>query len=312
MIRAKLNGGSSWLAILATQGIICAGAAADPITVTETISLSQNLSAGDGGTYAGTFNINSLLPTSGNYSDPLQILSASVEAYGYSSPNPATVYGAYSAYQQTDAGGYNYPYTYLTSYGYNQPYTYSYSCGWAGWSTCYATGYYFVYSPTYATAYYYVPDYNETEYRTDTNLDNTTDTAKVVAGSDSFTGSDSTHTVQTVGSETSYQYTAGSQNGSPEYFYYESTTTVDDYLYGALSAGGPLTSASLLELAAGGTLPFEIDATSGQFNLSQLTLTVTLNQSTSVPEPGTLSIFGFSLLLLALRARSIRPPEVRR
>ena len=309
MIRIQLTGGSSWLAILAAQGVICAGAAADPITITETINLNQDLSAGNG-SYAGTFNINSLLPGIGNYTDPLQILSASVEAYGYSSPNPTTVYGAYGAYQQTSDGGYYYPYTYVTSYGYNQSYTYSYSCGWAGWDTCYSTGYYWVYSPTYATAYYYVPDFNETEYRTVTNLDNTTDTAAVTTGSDTFSGSDSTHTVQTVGTEQTYLGENGNY-GDSEYYDYENTTTVDDYLYGTLSAGGSLSTTSLLELAAAGTLPFQVDATNGQFDLSQLTLTVTLNQSASVPEPGTLSIFGFSLLVLALRARSIHRPEHR-
>ncbi len=42
MSNIKLRSTTSWLSILATQGVICAGAAAAPITVTDTIRVETH------------------------------------------------------------------------------------------------------------------------------------------------------------------------------------------------------------------------------------------------------------------------------
>jgi hypothetical protein len=48
MSQIKLRSTTSWLSILAAQGIICGAASATPITITETINLNQLLNAGGG------------------------------------------------------------------------------------------------------------------------------------------------------------------------------------------------------------------------------------------------------------------------
>jgi hypothetical protein len=145
-------------------------------------------------------------------------------------------------------------------------------------------------------------------------LDNTTDTAAVTAGADTLTASDR-ETVTNLGSTTAFQSSSSSGGGSTSYYYqtnyYTSTDTIDDYISGALSATEALSAASLALLSENGQLSYSVDPSSGQFELTQLTLTVTLDQSVAVPEPGSLSVFGFGLLLLALRARSLkRPPNI--
>ncbi|MDB5397337.1 MAG: hypothetical protein JWM91_4843 [Rhodospirillales bacterium] len=293
---AALRSGTSWLAIFAGQGIICASAAASPITVTDTINVSQALTAG--GTFTGMFDISSLLPTNGNYSTPLNILSATLAVYGYSSPASQQIIGAYSGYQQSYAGNYYYVYYY-----YVPGYQYYYNCGWG--NTCYYNGYNQGVGATGTI-------YNETQYNTVTNLDDTTDTASTTIGADTLTKSDS-RTVTNLG--TSHTLTNGYYSGSPYgslyYNYYSDTSTVDDFISGDLSASTALSAATLALLGQGGTLSFSTAAASGQFTITQYDLTVTLDNSISVPEPSTLSVFGFSLLLLALRARSIKRPATR-
>jgi hypothetical protein len=316
MLQQRLKSNASWLAILATQGVICAGAAADPITLTETIDLNQALTAGNGSA-TGLFDINSLLPTTGNYAAPLNLISATVSVYGYSNPQANQIVSGYSAYQQTGQTNYYYTYYQLESGYYYYYYIsgyYAYYCGWG--DTCYYTNYaegeayYYYYSPE--TGYATVT--TETAYNTVTNLDNTTDTAAVTAGADTLTASDQ-ETVTNFGSTTAFQSSSSSGGGSTSYYYqtnyYTSTDTIDDYISGALSATEALSAASLALLSENGQLSYSVDASSGQFELTQLTLTVTLDQSVAVPEPGSLSVFGFGLLLLALRARSLkRPPNI--
>jgi hypothetical protein len=300
--RSRLNTGVSWFAILAAEGVICAGASATPITITQTINLSQDLSASSGGTYSGTFNINSLLPTTGDYTDPLQLLTASVAVFGYSNPNATLNVGAYSAYQQSYAGSYYYSYQYVAGY-----YSYTYYSSWGGscWNGC------TTYAPYYATAYVAVPIYDETQYRTNTNLDSTTDSVTLSTGGGTTISGADARTVTDLGTTLTAQ-SQGGGGGSPYYYYYSYTDTVDDFVSGGLSASGALTAASLALLSQDGTLSYSVMATSGQFNLSQLTLTVTLDQSPApAPEPGTLPIFGFGLLLIAWRARMVYRPTTR-
>jgi hypothetical protein len=283
------------LAIFAGQGVICAGAMADPITVTDTISVSQALSAGGGG-FTGTFDINSLLPTTGNYSTPLNILSATFAVYGYSSPQSQQVVGSYSGYQQTYAGAYAYTYYY-----YVPGYTYYYNCGW--FSDCEGG-----YSGYYVQQTGYAPIYNEDAYNTVTNLDNVTDTQSTTIGADTLASSDQQQATTDLG--TSRTYLGGNGGGGSAYYnYYYDTDTVDSFISGDLSSSEALSAASLSLLADDGILSFTTVASSGQFVITGYSLNVTLDQSVSTPEPSTLSIFGFGLLLVALRARSANRPS---
>jgi hypothetical protein len=294
LTRIVLRSGTSWLAIFAGQGIICASAVAAPITVTDTINISTALSAG--GTYNGLFDINSLLPTTGNYSAPLNILSATLTVYGYSSPAAQQVLGQYSNYAQSYSGSY-----YYTYYYYVPGYTYYYNCGWGDTCSYYYGGYY---QQAQASA----PVYTNTRTVTNTNLDSVTDTLQVTTGDQTFSGSDS-RTIVDNGVSQTYDGQSGNTNGGAINYYYTNTDNVDDFIYGNLSATGALDAASLALLGQGGTLSFVAAAASGQFTITQYALSVTLEQS--VPEPGTLSVFGFSLLLLALRARSLDRPARR-
>jgi hypothetical protein len=294
--RIALRSGTSWLAIFAGQGVICAGAMATPITVTDTINVSQALTAG-GGTFSGTFDINSLLPTTGNYSSPLNILSATLAVYGYSSPASQQVVGAYSGYQQSYAGAY-----YFTYYYYVPGYTYYYSCGWFAYCEAGYSGYYQAATGSAAVV-------NEDAYNTLTNLDNTTDTQSTTVGADTLTSSDQ-RTVTNLGTTRTNTSNYYPGNGYTDYQYFNDTDTINDFISGDLSGSQALSAATLLLLGQGGTLGFSTAAAGGQFVVTQYDLTVTLDQSLAAPEPSTLSIFGFGLLLIALRARSVnRPPR---
>jgi hypothetical protein len=274
-------------------------------------NLSQALTAG-GGTFNGSFNIDPFLPNTGNYANPLNILSATLSLYGYSSPQATQVLNSYSS-AQTYAGSFQYSYYYYQGSSF-----YYYNCGWGG---CYSAAY-----TTGGVGYGPITDNTYTD--TVTNLDNTTDTASITAGADTFTASDNTHTVTNQGTTTSYSYSSYgggySYNGynysygipfsyysgpTYRYDYLNATTTINDSIYGSLQTTDSLSAASIAQLSQLGILNFSVLAASGQFNLTEVSLVVTLDQSTTVPEPGTLSVFGFGLLLLALRARQIRRPD---
>jgi hypothetical protein len=306
MVNPLLRSGASWFSILAAQGIVCA-AAADPITVTETIPLGQTLTAG-GATFNGAFNIDSLLPATGYYAAPLNILSAVVALYGYSSPQTTSTLNSYS-YASNGTGQY-FQYT-VTYWQGNSNGVYYYNCYWG----CYSYAYSYSYTGT-GTVYDNVSTDNITAQ------DSTVDTASITAGTTSLTGSDSVTSAYAGG----YGYYQGSYYGGGYYYSgynynygipysssegstyedvnFDNYNTTDSGYFGALQATGSLDAVSIAELSQGGILDFSVSAANGQFTPSDVTITVTLDQS--VPEPGALSIFGFSLLLLALRARQIR------
>lgn len=257
--------------------LIASAAAAQALTVTQTINLNAGLTQG-GGTATGQFDITGLLAPPSSFIQPYDVVSATISAYGYSAPATTQVTGAYSTYSLTNS------YTY-TNY-------YSYSCGW--FSTCY--GSYDVTNRTYQRS------------QTNTNLDNVADTMQLTAGGDQFSGAVTSHDTSIVSASTqSDGSSANNLNGTDYYYTYYSV--VNDILSGALSAGGTLSATALADLAQDGLLPFSVDASIGQFTLQSVTLDVTLNANgaqSDIPEPEPVAPMSAGLLLLMLYRRLTR------
>ena len=270
-----LRYGSSSVALL-----IAGASAAQALTVTQTINVNSALTQG-GGAATGQFDITGLLTPASSFNQPYDVVSATITAYGYSAPDATPVVGNYNSYSAGTG-------SHFVQTGY--------SCGW--FSSCSPTGY---------TAY----DYYYNSYRTITNSDPVSDTILLSAGGDSFGGTVTGHDTSTVsfnvfdGSATYGSY----QSGYSYYNFY--TTTVNDILFGALSAGGALSATALADLAQDGLLSFSVDASIGQFTLQSLTLDVTVNENASqadiaTPEPAPVAPISAGLLLLMLYRRIAR------
>ncbi|KQV33237.1 PEP-CTERM sorting domain-containing protein [Massilia sp. Root335] len=261
-------------AALALMGATAA-AGATPVTVTETISLSQLLS---GNSTNIAFNLNAQLAAAGQGLG--DILSGDLVVFGYSDAQYNTTQAdPYSGYATTGVEGYH---------SYSVPYTYSYyvSCSYWSWScnhTAYATGYYQV----------GVTDYNAAATRTVEHIDSVADTMVVAAGTTSASGSASTHTTRDGGySGSQYVGTSGDYYNGYTYLY-NRDHDVYDAIAGDLSATLHLDVAALSDLNQDGILAPTVSATLGGFHLTSATLTVLSEvvERSEVPEPATLGLF---------------------
>jgi hypothetical protein len=252
-----------------------AAAVATPVTVSETISLSQLLS---GNSTNITFNVNSQLAAAGQGLG--DILSGDLVVYGYSDAQyNTTQYDAYGGYVTTGVAG---------SHSYWVPYTYSYyvSCSYWSWScshTAYATGWYQV----------GVTDYNALATRDVEHIDSVADTMVVAAGANSATGSASTHSSVDGGyGPAVYAGMSGSTNNG-YYYLYNRDHDVYEAIAGDIQATLHLDTAALADLNKDGILAPSVTASLGSFRLTSATLTVLSEvvERSEVPEPATLGLF---------------------
>ena len=264
----------------ASTVFMASGAMAGPITtVVHNVNIGNNY-VSQGTSISGQFNINNLLPGVDHATH--EVVSAKVQAYGYSSASPQ-----YS-YSSNYTGGYTRTRT-----------VYSYSPRWSSWG-----GRYYVRTSSTVTDYY------RTQNRITNVIDNVRDTMRLTSGNQTSTDAVDTHQrsyVRTGGySYSSGGYTSYSWGGWGSYSYsYTSPrtyTTVNNYRntdmwYGALDITQILNQTSLDDLSLDGLLNFNIGATAGQFQLTSLKLTAELSKrAAAVPEPGTLSLALLGLL----------------
>lgn len=270
-------------------------AEATPVTISQTLSLGTLLNGG--GSVPGLFDINALAASAGvtgNY----EVQAAQVIGYGYSDILYSNSYqGRYtdssSAYYYSTVGGY---YTYY----YPVYYSYSYSCGSWGWSTCYAYGAY--YQQAYAP--YYVGAVNHDIYQSDQyNHNSPGATMEFTAGTAVQTDSSPYSLANTNYGNYSYSYSQYNYSNNGYDYYY--LRNVDSYsgAYGPLTAAVALGAADLTNASQTGQIDFNFASLSGRFTANSVSLTATIE---AVPEPGTLLVFGASLLaLLATRRRKV-------
>jgi hypothetical protein len=261
-------------AALALMGA-SAAAVATPVSVSETISLSQLLS---GNSTNLTFDLNPHLATAGQGLGGIQ--SGDLVVYGYSDAQyNTTQYDAYGGYETTGIAG---------THSYWVPYTYSYyvSCSWWSWScnhTAYATGYYEV----------RVTDYNQLATRDVEHIDSVADTMVVAAGTSTASGSASTYSTAG-GSYGPWNPVGRAGDNTNGYLYrYNRDHDVYEAIAGDLQATLHLDTAALADLNKDGILAPSVTASLGSFHLTSATLTVLSEvvERSEVPEPATLGLF---------------------
>lgn len=258
-----------------------ASAHATPITVSQTITLAELLSGSSTGV---SFNINSQLAASGHAAGG--ILSADLVVYGYSDAqyNPAQAQ-AYSGYETTGSSihyvGYSYTYyTYVPG-----------SCYYSSWGGGYC---YSGYSYSY-TGYnsYGVQDYDTLRSRDVLHVDDVADTMVVTAGASSATASASGHTTQVNGYGSKvYERTDGDYYNGYAYRY-NRERDVYDAIAGSIETVLHLDAAALADLTSDGMIDALVGASAGSFTLNSASLTVVAD-TTPMPEPGTLALFGLA------------------
>jgi hypothetical protein len=244
--------------------------------ITSSISLNSLLNGGT--SYSGAFAIDSLLAANGLAGGTIN--SANISAYGYSDIQS-------SMYQS------NYYENVIGGYSQNIPVgSYSYSCGW---STCHGTSYgYALYRDISAVSVY-------------ENRDSVVDTMRLASGASSASGSDGLSGGQRY-------YNNGSQyrsNGTYGYDMVNYSSQYNDSFYsGALGAAFSLTAQDLVALAQSGQFDFLVSATSGNFHLNSVGITLDVTAA-AVPEPASaaLALAGLAALAAAARARRRRQPK---
>lgn len=259
-----------------------ASAQATPLTVSQTVTLSELLSGASTGI---SFNINSQLAAAGR--DPAGILSADLVVFGYSDAqyNPAQA-EPYSGYEVTGTSSrtVSVPYTYY----YYSPGSCYYS--WWGGSYCYS-GYSYSYTSYYT---YAVNDTTTVRSRDILHTDDVADTMVVSAGNTSATASASAHTTQAdpYGALV-YERTDGDYNNGWIYRY-NRERDVYDAISGEIETVLHLDAAALADLGADGTIDALVGASAGSFRLTSASLTAVVDASV-VPEPGTLGLMGLAV-----------------
>lgn len=262
------------------------GAQAGLISVSETISLNQVL---NGGSTSALFNIGSILDA--RNLQTTSIVSGSVAAYGASEafynreePQP------YSAYNVTETSQRTVSRSYYRS-GYR-------SCSYSSWgsSSCY---YYPGQTYTYYTT---VQDQTLLRSRDILNIDDVADTLEVSAGGVSATDSvDQLSTSTSPYGEPQFDGSAGSDSYGYSYYYSQERDTYEA-IFGELEVLLDLEPGGLNELRTDGKLNVGLSALLGQMYLSDLTLTLQVDDNSepvTVPEPGSLALFGISASAMA-------------
>jgi hypothetical protein len=261
-------------AALALMGA-SAAAVATPVTVSETISLSQLLS---GNSTNVTFDLNPHLAAAGQGTGG--ILSGDLVVYGYSDAQyNTTQYDAYGGYETTGVAG---------SHSYWVSYTYSYyvSCPMWDWNCS---------NVAYATAWYQVPvtDYNQLATRNVEHIDSVADTMVVAAGTSSASGSATTSSTASGNyGPAVYAGRVGDLYNGYRYLY-NRDHDVYEAIAGDIQATLHLDTAALADLNKDGILAPSVTASLGSFHLTSATLTVLSEvvERSEVPEPATLGLF---------------------
>jgi hypothetical protein len=281
---SKTAGKATALTVATGAAFMAQGVHAIPMTVVHNVDLGGGTPLSNSGSgFSGQFNIVDLLPGSGSFNQPLDVLFANVQAFGYSAAQTTTSYSTAGSYSRD----YYSPY-YRTAYS---TYYYSYRCGFAGWSTCYGS---------YTYSYYVIAGYRQTGRYTRDILrtyvsDPVADTMRVDAGVQ--TASD------TVDRTTSYTDTSSYGSGSYRTDYIR--TTQEDISSGPLSIDMVLDSNSLLDLSLDGLLDFNVAATQGNFMLTGLSLTAQVQSNpranSAVPVPATALLMTLGALFAGTR-----------
>lgn len=266
-------------AALALMGV-SAAASATPVSVSQTISLSQLLSGNSSTSIS--FDLNAQLATAGQSAG--NIFSGDLVVFGYSDAQyNSTVTDPYGGYvlNSTSTRQVSVPYTY-----------YQYCSSWS-WN-CYSGPY---------TGYdtYNVSDYSYVRSRDVEHIDSVADTMTVTAGASSASASANT-TTSSVGEYGGL--TLDTETGSSTYgmnYYYDRQRDTYQAIDGPIETTLSLDSTALADLMADGILAPTVQATLGGFHLTSATLTV--EAESKVPEPGTLALFAGAAAAGALTRR---------
>ena len=269
----------STLAVVVSAATMAGSAQAG--VVTSSISLDQFLNGS--ASYSGSFALAPLLASNGLTGGTFN--SATLSAYGFSDTQiNQRVNTGYSEQYQSGYG-----YSVITGY-------YSYSCGsWWSSQTCYGTNY----------GYAMVRDFRDDTYID--NRDAVADAMLLTSGSASATGTVG-HTRTSAGSEYMGSYTRGNGTYGYDNIHMYNDYTTDVYS-GALYTELGLGASDLLALAQNGQFDFLVNATSGNFHLQGLSITLDVDPaapSQSVPEPGSALLMVGGLAGLAAAARRRR------
>lgn len=265
------------IAIIALSlGIMSTPVQATVINLNQAITINQSLNALNP-VISGSFDLSAALSGISNAAD-MSNISARITAFGYSDlDNVRTeTYGSYrfigSTVRQTYAGS---------------SYTEPYSCGF---QTCYRT---IIVPPRYTTDTAYARDLDIS------NIDNVIDEMMVEIGANTYT--------DTVGQRTSFDYirlqdsVTGTHGGGYTYLYTDERTTTDQY-FGRLYLNQDISGiiASSIDFTQN-ILNWSMRAPTGQFQAQRISLQLSFNQASAIPEPDMALLFGAGFIYLGWR-----------
>ncbi|VAW00108.1 hypothetical protein MNBD_ALPHA01-712 [hydrothermal vent metagenome] len=266
-------------AIALSLGVLSTPVQATVISLNQTIIINQSLND-QNPTISGSFDLSAVLSGITNAYDMTNV-SAVITASGYSAlDNVRTeTYGSYSFIgsetRQTFPGA---------------SYTESYPCGFR---TCYRT---IIVPPRYTTDNAYA---RNLDIR---NIDDVIDEMLVEIGPATYTD-----TVDTHNTDFRYNrymdYSTGTHGGGYNFFYTDERRVTDQY-FGSLSLNQDISGliASSIDFTQD-ILNWSMMANIGQFRAQQISLQLSFNRTTDVPEPDMAFLFGAGFAYLGWRSR---------